>query len=53
MLDWVHRMMPNWDTFVEELQELSTDTRALEFLDGQVIQEALEKVKEGVKARNG
>ena len=42
-------MMPIWDIFVEELEELSADTRVLEFLDGQVIQEALGKVKEGVK----
>ena len=39
-------MIPNWDTFIDELQQLSTDKRALEFLDGQVIKKALLKVEE-------
>ena len=43
-------MIPYWDTFVEELQQLSTDKRVLEFLDGQVIKAALLKVEEGATA---
>jgi asparagine synthase (glutamine-hydrolysing) len=45
--DWVHRMVPHWDSFTEELQQLSKDKRTLEFLDSTVIKEALLKVKEG------
>lgn len=44
--DWVHRMIPKWDTFKDEIQRLSTDKRALEFLDGQVIKAALLKVEQ-------
>jgi asparagine synthase (glutamine-hydrolysing) len=47
--DWVHRMIPNWVRFKEELDQLSTDQKVLEFLDGQVIKEALVKVKEEVR----
>lgn len=47
--DWVHRMIPYWDSFKEELLKLSTDKRVLEFLDGQVIKRALVKVEEGPK----
>ena len=28
--DWVHRMIPYWNTFIDELQQLSTDPRMLE-----------------------
>jgi asparagine synthase (glutamine-hydrolysing) len=43
--DWVHRMIPYWDTFIDEVRQLCTDKRALEFLDGQVIKAALLKVE--------
>jgi asparagine synthase (glutamine-hydrolysing) len=46
--DWVHRMIPYWRTFTDELQQLSTDQRALEFLDGQTVKKVLSKVREGV-----
>lgn len=46
--DWVHRMMPRWNSFVEELQQLSTDKESLEFMNGQVIKEALVKVQKDV-----
>ena len=41
--DWVHRMVPHWDTFIDEVQQLSEDKRMLEFLDGQVLRSALFK----------
>ncbi|MFJ5621674.1 lasso peptide isopeptide bond-forming cyclase [Peribacillus loiseleuriae] len=47
--DWVHRMIPKWDPFIEELQELSKNQRILELIDGQAIEEALVKVKEGAR----
>ncbi|MNI42326.1 hypothetical protein D3C73_966150 [compost metagenome] len=48
--DWVHRMIPYWDTFVKELRMLSTDKRFLEFFDGQVIKVALSKAEAGAQA---
>jgi asparagine synthase (glutamine-hydrolysing) len=39
--DWVHRMLPNWGSFVKEARLLSKDERILEYLNGQVIKEAL------------
>lgn len=47
--DWVHRMIPQWSAFTEEAQQLSTNKRALEFLDGQVVRSALLKIREGVR----
>ncbi|MGG0788117.1 lasso peptide isopeptide bond-forming cyclase [Peribacillus simplex] len=48
--DWVHRMLPKWGGFIEEIEQLSTDKKALEFLDGQAIKKALLKIKEGARA---
>lgn len=45
--DWVHRMIPYWDLFIEEVQQLSKDDRVLEYLDGQSIKNALVKAKDG------
>ncbi len=44
--DLVHRMIPYWSTFIEELQLLSKDPRVSEFLDVQVIKNAISKVGE-------
>lgn len=45
--DWVHRMTPYWDVFVDEVRTVSTDQRILQFIDGQVIKEALSKIEKG------
>lgn len=45
--DWVHRMIPYWGSFVDEVQQLSTDNKVLEFMDGTKIKAALTKVKAG------
>lgn len=47
--DWVHRMIPHWDTFIDELQQLSKDKRVSEFLDVRVIKTALSKASEGAR----
>ncbi|MEK4065676.1 lasso peptide isopeptide bond-forming cyclase [Peribacillus sp. FSL R5-0717] len=47
--DWVHRMLPKWGGFIEEIEQLSTDKKALEFQDGQAINKALIKIKEGAR----
>ncbi|GAB6483187.1 asparagine synthetase B [Bacillus wiedmannii] len=51
-VDWVHRMMPYWKTFIDEIEQLSVDETALEYLNGQVIKEALYKVREDVSPEN-
>ncbi|MCZ2257313.1 lasso peptide isopeptide bond-forming cyclase [Sporosarcina sp. G11-34] len=44
--DWVHRMMPNWEGFTDELQKMSKDNYVMELLNPPVIKAALEKVKQ-------
>lgn len=50
--DWVHRMLPNWSAFIEEIEKLSRDERALKFLDGEVIKKALLKAHGDVRAEH-
>lgn len=45
--DCVHRMAPYWDTFIEELEQLSTDKLVAELIDTQVLKSAISKVKQG------
>ena len=47
--DWVHRMKPFWNMFLEELHELINDPLISEFLNLQVIKDAIPKVQEGPK----
>ncbi|MEH7011464.1 lasso peptide isopeptide bond-forming cyclase [Neobacillus niacini] len=47
--DWVHRMIPHWNVFMDELQQLSNDERILEFIDGPRIKKALLKAKEELR----
>ncbi|MFC0216449.1 asparagine synthase-related protein [Paenibacillus chartarius] len=42
--DWVHRMLPRWTGFLNEVQELTADERALQYLNGPLIQETAAKV---------
>ncbi|WP_077623683.1 lasso peptide isopeptide bond-forming cyclase [Sediminibacillus massiliensis] len=46
-VDWVHRMIPNWDLFVEELEELRADKEVFNYLNESVVETAINKVKEG------
>nr|WP_263325095.1 lasso peptide isopeptide bond-forming cyclase [Neobacillus sp. Marseille-Q6967] len=48
--DWVHRMTPYWNQFIDQLQQLSKDERIFEFINQQLVVEALSKAKEGPKA---
>ncbi|MEH7416934.1 lasso peptide isopeptide bond-forming cyclase [Neobacillus drentensis] len=48
--DWVHRMKPVWMHFKEELGYLSKDKTILEFLNGQVIENALKKINGDVRS---
>ncbi len=47
--DWLHRVIPYWDTFVDELRKLSADETILKFLDGKVIKAALLKAEGGAR----
>nr|WP_246628272.1 asparagine synthase-related protein [Paenibacillus oenotherae] len=42
--DWVHRMLPSWPSFVEELQELCRDARVSELLNIREIKAALSQI---------
>lgn len=46
-VDWVHRMVPNWDIFHNELKQIISDKRVLRFINGQLIKKALIKVENG------
>ncbi|MGE7120763.1 lasso peptide isopeptide bond-forming cyclase [Peribacillus sp. NPDC046944] len=48
-VDWMHRMIPQWETYKTELEQLNTDKSLLKYVDAQVIQDGLSKVKSGVK----
>jgi asparagine synthase (glutamine-hydrolysing) len=42
--DWIHRMIPSWSAFTEELHQLCRDTRASYFLNVKQIKESLSKI---------
>ncbi|KHE69231.1 lasso peptide isopeptide bond-forming cyclase [Halobacillus sp. BBL2006] len=48
-VDWVHRMTPAWNMFVDELEELKNDNHIFEYLNEKVVNSAIEKVKDGPK----
>ncbi|KPV39325.1 asparagine synthase-related protein [Alicyclobacillus ferrooxydans] len=50
--DWVHRMAPYWEAFLSEVRELIKDERILEYVDGQVIKEALSTAEIGPQCNN-
>ncbi|REK75817.1 asparagine synthase-related protein [Paenibacillus paeoniae] len=50
--DWLHRILPNWQSFYGELQQLSRDERMLELVDGNVIRGVLAALKEGVRSED-
>jgi asparagine synthase (glutamine-hydrolysing) len=45
--DCVHRMSPVWNTFIEELEQLSIDPMIAELINTQVLKAAISKVKQG------
>lgn len=42
--DWIHRMIPSWSAFMEELHQLCGDTGASYFLNVKQIKESLSKI---------
>lgn len=47
--DWVHRMIPHWNVFIDELHQLSKDPLIFQYIDGQVFRNALEKASKEVR----
>lgn len=45
--DWVHRMAPYWDHFIEELHQMKADSAVMEFMDGKVIEDAISNAESG------
>ncbi|MEH6948035.1 lasso peptide isopeptide bond-forming cyclase [Bacillus sp. JJ634] len=45
-VDWVYRMIPSWNVFIEELNELKNDSEIFRFLNPQVVKAAISKVSE-------
>ncbi|WP_068498670.1 asparagine synthase-related protein [Paenibacillus kribbensis] len=43
--DWLHRMIPCWDTFMGELQMMCHDLRAAEYLNIELIKTAMSKLR--------
>ncbi|UJF34302.1 asparagine synthase-related protein [Paenibacillus hexagrammi] len=43
--DWVHRMTPAWDSFIDEIQQLCKDEVAAEYLNMDTIRTALSELK--------
>ncbi|MDE5413808.1 lasso peptide isopeptide bond-forming cyclase [Alkalihalobacterium chitinilyticum] len=46
--DWVHRLMPKWDRFMNDLHELVNDEISMNYLNRETVQSALESVRNGV-----
>jgi len=47
--DTIHRMSKNWTLFIKELEQLSNDTAISQFINSEVIKNAIFKVKENPK----
>ena len=48
--DGVYRMIPIWNTFLEEVQQLITDTRVSDYLNIQVIKDAISELRKEPKS---
>ncbi|MDT8861087.1 lasso peptide isopeptide bond-forming cyclase [Alkalihalobacillus sp. MEB130] len=42
--DWVHRMTPIWDEFINDIKLMANDEKLLTFVDGEIIKQSIEKV---------
>ncbi|MEV5025981.1 lasso peptide isopeptide bond-forming cyclase [Paenibacillus sp. LPE1-1-1.1] len=47
--DWVHRMLPKWHAFTDELRQMSEDRSFMSFIDARVMQTSLSGLLEGVQ----
>jgi len=51
-VDWVHRMIPTWNSFIEELEAMSNDTGIFEYLNEEAVRNSISTVKEGPEVKN-
>lgn len=47
--DWIHRMRPEWQSFMREAEEMSNDSKISEFIDVGVIKTALARFKDVIQ----
>ncbi|WP_442594269.1 lasso peptide isopeptide bond-forming cyclase [Neobacillus sp. D3-1R] len=47
--DWIHRLIPYWNTLIEEAKLLKSNSRIMEFIDVNVINSAITKLEQGPK----
>ncbi|NWQ39189.1 lasso peptide isopeptide bond-forming cyclase [Bacillus sp. EB106-08-02-XG196] len=47
--DWLHRMIPNWNMFIEEVKELINESYVMNFFNGEVLMAALSKSEKGLR----
>jgi asparagine synthase (glutamine-hydrolysing) len=45
--DWIHRMVPHWDTLISEVKQLSKDERILKYIDGDTLKSSLIRCEDG------
>jgi len=43
--DWLHRIKPHWDTFINEAEEMSQNARLLQYIDKSKLDKALSQYK--------
>jgi asparagine synthase (glutamine-hydrolysing) len=46
--DWVHRMIPKWNQFTEEISQLCSDQEAKMYLNPEVLEKAHSIIQEGI-----
>ncbi|TYS60087.1 asparagine synthetase B [Sutcliffiella horikoshii] len=49
-VDYIHRLTPDWDSFVEEVEQLKNNPILNEFINMRVLNKAFEKVRHGPRA---
>lgn len=50
--DGIHRMVPAWNSFINELQQLSGDTDISEYINIPVVKEAISKIQGSSRPKN-
>ncbi|RDW20415.1 lasso peptide isopeptide bond-forming cyclase [Oceanobacillus chungangensis] len=48
-VDWVHRMVPFWEEFTNELRQMSSDKEFQKYIDTKVINDSISILEEGAK----
>ncbi|MBM7651876.1 lasso peptide isopeptide bond-forming cyclase [Neobacillus cucumis] len=51
-VDWLHRMIPDWKNFINDVKKVSNDSLILDYIDGNVLSSALAKGEKGAQPKN-